>query len=156
MSKRTVTISLGAALESSTGLEPFQHIHGAMRLEIGGREVPYMGYFGPKDVCLNGWINVLLSVIAAFRAGQSQYVFDEGEQGQPAYRFDREGETGYLSIVNSTFSDGEADPEFQRVAFQWRDLEPALSEFGAVLLERVRAHAPPQVEHWRRILETRR
>jgi hypothetical protein len=155
MSKRTVIITLGETFESSTGLEPFQHIHGAMRLEIGGRVVPYMGYFGPDDVCINTWVAQLQAVSAAFRRDDTRYTFDEGEQGQPAFRFDRDGDTARLSIVASEISDGEGDDDVQGVAFQWRDLEPALHEFGAALLERVRTRAPSQVEHWRRILETR-
>jgi hypothetical protein len=152
----TVRITLGATLKSSTGQAKYQHIHGEMRLELGGRVVPYMGYFGPEDVCLNSWVVVLNALIAAFKQGDTTYVFDEGEQGQPAYRFERDGETAYLSIVDSALSDGVADPDFQRVPFRWFDLEPALKQFGQTLLEQLALLAPSQIEHWKRLLESGR
>lgn len=148
----TVRITLGTTLKSSTGQAKYQHIHGEMKLEIGGRIVPHMGYFGPTDVCLNGWIGELRVVIVAFKRGDTEYTFDEGEQGQPAYRFERDGETAYLSIVDSALSDGVANPRFQRVPFLWRDLEPALYDFGRALLGRLRTVAPSQLEHWKHLL----
>jgi hypothetical protein len=152
----TVSITLGEVFESATGQAPFQHIHGAMRLEIGGRVVPYMGYLGPNDVCLNNWIGELQGVIEAFKQGKTEYVFDEGEQGQPAYRFEHEGDVVYLSIVQSARTDATADPRFQRVAFQYRDLEPALHAFGQALLERIRRVAPSQEAYWARRLTPKR
>ena len=151
----TVRIVLGHTLKSSTGRAPYQHIHGEMKLELDGRVVPYMGYFGPEDVCLNGWVGELNRLITAFKGGEMEYIFDEGEQGQPAYRFERDGENAVLSIVDSALSDGVADRKFQRVPFLWRDLEPALNHFGEALLERLRTLAPSQLEHWKRLLDTR-
>jgi hypothetical protein len=150
----TVSITLGETLKSATGQEKYQHIHGQMRLEIGGRVVPYMGYFGPKDVCINGWVGVLRDVIKAFGRNEAAYTFDEGEQGQPAYRFERDGEMGYVSIVDSPLSEASGDRKFQRVPFVWLDLEPALNNFRDALLGRLQKLAPGQVEHWERIFKS--
>ncbi len=146
-------IALGETLTSATGQEKYQHIHGEMRLEIGGRVVPYMGYLGPKDVCINGWVRVLRSVIEVFGRDGLEHTFDEGEQGQPAYRFERDGEMAYLSIVDSPLSEASGDKKFQRVPFNWRDLEPALHGFRDALLGRLGTLAPSQVEHWKRVFK---
>jgi hypothetical protein len=152
--KSTVDIALGETLKSATGQEKYQHIHGEMRLEIGGRNVPYMGYLGPKDVCINGWVRVLRDVMKAFGRDETVFTFDEGEQGQPAYRFEREGEMAYLSIVDSPLSEASGDKKFQRVPFVWRDLEAALNNFRDALLGRLGKLAPSQVEHWARIFKS--
>ena len=124
-----------------------------MRLEIGGRNVPYMGYLGPKDVCINGWVRVLRDVTKALGQNDTEYTFDEGEQGQPAYRFERDGEMAYLSIVDSPLSEASGDKKFQRVPFNWRDLEPALHEFRDALLGRLGSLAPSQVEYWKKVFK---
>jgi hypothetical protein len=150
----TVSITLGETLTSATGLTKYEHIHGEMRLEIGGRVVPYMGYLGPKDVCINSWVGVLRYVIKVFGRDGVEHTFDEGEQGQPAYRFERDGEMGYLSIVESPLSEAKGDKKFQRVPFVWRDLEPGLNSFRDALLERLQKLTPNQSEHWKRIFKS--
>lgn len=148
----TVTISLGKAIRSLEDEQPYRHIHAEMRLEVGGRVVPHMGFFGPTDVCVRDWVEEIHAVIAAFERGETVYVFDEGEQNQPAFRFERDGDTGYLSIVDSGLSEGKTDADFQRVPFDCRDVTPALHIFGDALVERLTTLAPSQVEYWRGLI----
>jgi hypothetical protein len=44
----------------------------------------------------------------ALKTSGGRYVFDEGEQGQPAFVFEREGDQGFFSIAASEISDGDA------------------------------------------------
>ncbi|MBC7920833.1 MAG: hypothetical protein H7Z75_07040 [Ferruginibacter sp.] len=104
---------------SALDLDENSHIHGELQFVVGGRVVPYMGYFGPDDVCFNTWFGEFEQLIAHLDALSSgAYIFDEGEQGQPAYQFDRRGEHLYLSITASALSTGgEADDDWQQVPF---------------------------------------
>jgi hypothetical protein len=66
-----------------------------------------------------------------------RYVFDEGEQGQPAYEFQREGDVLYVSVIKSEVSDGAADPAWQRVPCDYREFEEqvglVVKHFGETL-----------------------
>jgi hypothetical protein len=37
------------------------HIHGLLQIKIGGKILPYLGYFGTDDVCFNEWVFELKS-----------------------------------------------------------------------------------------------
>jgi len=74
-----------------------RHVHGGLRLEINGRLVPYLGYWGPDDVCFGEWVNELWRAAQALRDSGGRHVYDEGEQGQPAFVFEREGDRGFLA-----------------------------------------------------------
>src|SRR5690606_16552269 len=83
------------------------HVHGLLRMKIGGRALAYPGYSGPEDVCFNASVHQLKPAPQRLRAsGRSSYTYDEGEQGQPAFLFEREGDIAYISIVASELSDG--------------------------------------------------
>ena len=59
---RTVRLTLGAF--GPAGTPPtFAHLHGELRLELGGRAAPRTGYFGPADLCLNDWVRELRAVL---------------------------------------------------------------------------------------------
>jgi hypothetical protein len=91
----------------------FEHIHGDLTISWNGKVVPGLGYFGPDDVCMGTWIHEFHEIIEALSKSETAcYVFDEGEQGQPAYKFKRDGQWVYLSIIASELSDGLADPDF--------------------------------------------
>jgi hypothetical protein len=125
------------------------HIHGELIVCLGGKRLPYLGYFGVDDVCFNTWLKELLSVEQALSASErAKYVFDEGEQGQPAFEFSREDEMLFTSVVASAISDGEADPSYQQVACLWADFQGALSRFKDALLAQVRAEDGPYAEVW--------
>ncbi len=71
-----------------------------LTLSPDGRNLPYLGFWGPDDVCLGEWARVL-AVMVATLSGQEEitYMYDEGEQGQPAFAFSRSGEQVHISIM---------------------------------------------------------
>ena len=78
------------------------HVHGTLTIEIAGRPVPHLGYFGPDDVCLSTWIVELCCVVNALAETRGEYTFDEGEQGQPAFHFARVDDEVVVSIIART------------------------------------------------------
>lgn len=129
-------------------LSPNAHIHGGLRLEIQGRIVPYMGYWGPDDVCMHDWLVELQCAAIALGQEGGRHVFDEGEQGQPAFVFSRREGRGYFSIVESEISDAEGDEAWQEVAFDPDEFIEALR----VLLEdfkgRLLSESPCVAPRW--------
>src|SRR5438128_1587274 len=70
------------------------HIHGTLAIVVGGKPLPMLGYFGPSDACLGDWAAELSRAARVLSSGDpASYVYDEGEQGQPAFVFQRKGET---------------------------------------------------------------
>jgi hypothetical protein len=124
------------------------HVHGGLRLEIGGRLVPYLGYWGPDDVCFGEWVNVFWRAAHALGSTGGRHVYDEGEQGQPAFVFEREGDRGSFSIAASEISDGEAHPDWQRVEFSPTDFLAAHDDFRRSFFAELRAAAPAVADGW--------
>ena len=122
------------------------HIHGGLRLEIGGRLVPYLGYWGPDDVCFGQWLNELWHAARALEQPGGRHVFDEGEQGQPAFVFEREGDRGFFSIAASEESDG--DPGWQRVEFVPAEFIAAFEDLLASFSRALRGASPAAAESW--------
>jgi len=101
---------------------PDEHIHGHLVIAVGDRVVPQMGFWGPHDVCFNTWFEELETVVRELRDRPSAtYVFDEGEQGQPAFQFARDDDLLRISVIDSLISDGVGDESFQSVACSWND-----------------------------------
>ncbi len=103
----------GADLSPLSSLSAGDHIHGRLRLEVSGLALPRMGYAGDlgDEACFQAWPPKLQGVANAFRGGYGATCLDgECEQGQPAFLFERSGERGFLSIVDSILTDGKADP----------------------------------------------
>ncbi len=124
------------------------HIHGGLRVEIAGRLVPYLGYWGPDDVCFGQWLDELRQAAAALAQPGGTHVFDEGEQGQPAFVFEREGDRAFLTIAASEISDGQADPDWQRVEFSPSDFLAAHIQFRESLLAELLAASPTGAKAW--------
>ncbi len=125
------------------------HVHGELRIEIGGRLVPWLGFFGPDDVCFGTWLDELWQVEEAFRADiNGRYVFDEGEQGQPAYLFERSGETAFLSIVDAEYTGGLGDPDWQRVGFSFAEFLAEHRRFRASFIALLYEKAPLVAAEW--------
>jgi hypothetical protein len=120
-------------------LTPDGHIHGGLRIEIGGRLVPSLGFFGPDDVCFNEWLKQLWQVAQAFHSAErGEHTFDEGEQGQPAFVFERVGDAGFFTIADSGFDAGRANPEWQRIQFSVADFVAEHSRFRESLFATIR------------------
>ncbi len=130
-------------------LEEDSHIHGGLRIMIDGRTVPYTGFFDEDDACFGYWIIELNGVIQAFEESESaKYVYDEGEQGQPAFVFERQGETVYFSINDSEITDGKADLEWQRVAFPYNEFHDQYLRFQRDFASEVRRSARVNADKW--------
>jgi hypothetical protein len=103
------------------------HVHGRVTIEIAGRAVPHLGHLGPDDVCLNTWLVGLCNAVNALAETGGKYIFDEGEQGQPAFSFERLG---------MRFSSPSTSPCWAKA-----QLIPNGSEFDS----RTKTFAPPSV-----------
>lgn len=96
------------------------HIHGALIIGFNNKVVSGLGYFGPDDVCFNQWLAEFSEIVKKHNLGGNYtHTFDEGEQGQPAYKFEKSGRILKFSIVNSEISDGKADPDWQEVEVKY-------------------------------------
>lgn len=125
------------------------HIHGGLRIEIGGRLVPHVGYFGnADDVCFAIWLDELKGVSTAFSEPTARYVFDEGEEGQPAFVFERSGESGFFSIVDSQISGTLGDAEWQRVEFVADNFLSEYARFQDSFITALRREAPGSADEW--------
>jgi hypothetical protein len=99
-------------------------------------------------VCFGEWVNELWHAAEALRAPGGRHVYDEGEQGQPAFVFEREGDRGFFSIAASAISEVLADPDWQRVEFSPSDFLAAHDDFRTTFFAEVRAAAPTVAEKW--------
>jgi hypothetical protein len=119
------------------------HIHGELEFKIGNKRVPYMGFGGPEDVCFSDWITQLDTVVHFFnRNDHFSYLYDEGEQGQPAYLFKRQKEKCFLSIINSKYEHGgTGHPQWQQIEFGYRDFLNRYREFREKFFKELQAAA---------------
>jgi len=124
------------------------HVHGRLRIEIAGRPLPHLGFFGPDDVCLNTWLVELCSVVNTLAGMGATYTFDEGEQGQPAFKFVRIGDDVSFSIIESMLGGGHADADWQDVRLPYQDLREAVDVFLDELRAELRRQAPKTWERW--------
>ncbi len=132
------------ALARSSG-----HIHGVLKLEVAGRVLPHMGFFGPDDVCFNTWVEELSQLVLKLGAGEAAtYTFDEGEQGQPAFVFRRDGDLLYVSVVDSQLSGAKGDLSYQSVGCQWSEFRAAVSSFLASFRAALLEQCPRVGQTW--------
>lgn len=126
------------------------HIHGLLTIEIAGRSVPQLGFFGPDDVCFDTWVVELCNVVNTLAHSPAEYTFDEGEQGQPAFKFERQGPEVAFSIVESSFSGtgGDADAEWQDVRFSYEEFRAVVVVFLDELRKQLRAQVPVEADRW--------
>jgi hypothetical protein len=131
------------------------HVHGRLEIRVNGLQLPYLGYFGPDDVCFNEWVFQLHSALHTLRsAPRIAHTYDEGEQGQPAFLFEREADALFVSIIASELSDGEADPDWQRVECHFPDFELSAAKFLADFRQHLCTVAPQfAAEWWSRIAQ---
>src|SRR5215469_7497305 len=89
------------------------YIYGSLIVEIDGRRVPWMGYWGPDMVEFWLWITEVSHMLIGFDKGDNEYEYDPIEQEQPAFKYVRDGDTVKLSVVASAHTNGRTDPEWQ-------------------------------------------
>ncbi len=126
---------------SRLDLDEHACVHGTIRLVIGGRRVPHMGLFGPDDVCLWDWLGHFYEVESAFRAN-ARVVVDAADQNEPAFVWERQEETGFLTIAACAWSGGVADLEWQRSPFLTSDFLTAHTKFRLEAREFIVREAP--------------
>jgi hypothetical protein len=136
--------------EPLSALTAESHIHGGLRLEIAGRLIPCLGFWGPDDVCFGTWLEELCHAAEALRTPGGKHTFDEGEQGQPAFVFERDADRGFFTIAASAFSGGKAHPGWQRVEFVPGDFQAAYHSFRTCFSAELHAAAPATAELWLR------
>lgn len=125
------------------------HVHGHLQIEIDGRALPHMGFFGPDDVCFNAWVQELSHVLRELGGGvASTYTFDEGEQGQPAFQFRRAEDRLFISIVDSPLSDAAGDSEFQNLSCAWSEFVAAVSSFFGSFRAELLERCPSAADAW--------
>jgi hypothetical protein len=125
------------------------HIHGCLEIQVNGASLPHLGYFGPDDVCFNEWVFQLHSALRTLTSTTSiSHIYDEGEQGQPAFLFQRESHDLFVSIVDSQLSDGKAHPDWQRVPCSYTDFEHNTSTFLTDFRQHLRTVAPQFAAEW--------
>jgi hypothetical protein len=62
-------------------------------------------------------------------------VYDEGEQGQPAFAFERDSRRLMVSVRDSLISGGDGDDDWNRVACDYDDLRLQVLLFRGLLRE---------------------
>jgi hypothetical protein len=124
-------------------------VHGTLWIRVAGQALPMLGYFGEDDACLGNWAVELAGAAATLsRADPSRYVYDEGEQGQPAFVFERAGSTVHVSIGASRISGGRARPDWGRQACELSLFVDAVSSFVESLDAEVRGASPVEGGRW--------
>ena len=152
--EKSVKLELGILKDASQKRKhKFEHLHGYLNFEINGRSVPYMGYWGEDDVCLNDWLHIFMDLRLVMKRNQKTYLFDDCEQGQPAYLFEVISENSIqLSVVDSECGDGLGDPEWQKVPFTYVDFEAEFLKLKKEFLAKIADIAPKKLHHWTLIL----
>ncbi|RKI37510.1 hypothetical protein D7Y27_25475 [Corallococcus sp. AB004] len=115
------------------------HIHGELRWTLAGRHVPWMGFWGPDDVCLGEWWDGLNATLT-----EETYTLDSCEQGSPAFLFERRGESVLLSLV-AGMGGGDPKPDWQQVPFAWDDWVKEVGAFKRRLREWIETKGPREI-----------
>jgi hypothetical protein len=124
------------------------HVHGRLSIEIDGREVPHLGFFGPDDVCFNAWLVELSHALAAVAEEAGEHTFDECEQGQPAFKFVRVRDMVSFSIVASVLSGSDGDSGWSDVRVPYGEFRDAVLSFVEELKGLLAHQAPSAWERW--------
>ncbi len=99
------------------------HVHGTLWIRVNGHELPALGFWGPDDACLGSWVAELTRAVQALESSaHACYVYDEGEQGQPAFVFSRFAESLRISLEPSALGHGIAP-------HPWPDQTCAFADF---------------------------
>lgn len=125
------------------------HIHGWLGLRINGRLVPRMGFFGDHDVCMNTWLIELQAVTKLERDAANTHVFDEGEQGAPAYTFRRDGTDLLVSVDASALSSASGEETWRGEQCKFDEFCSAVQRFEATFREELeRVLGPERAMSW--------
>jgi hypothetical protein len=123
------------------------HIHGRLEIVIDGRAVPELGFFGDADVCFDDWLVELCAIVKALEHDGAIYTFDDCDQGQPAFAFERRNANVIFSIVAGS-GGGSANSEWQRVSFDYDAFRAEVVRFVEALRTELRREIPSLSERW--------
>ena len=133
----------------------YAHIHGRLKLEISGNVLPSMGFFGPDDVCFNTWTEELSRITQILSDAEvAENTFDEGEQGQPAFSFKRQGDLLLVSVKDSMLSGAEGDASYQDISCSWPAFQLAVAYFMVCFRKTLLEQCPAVAEEWWRMRAT--
>jgi len=119
------------------------HVHGTLWIRVDGHDLPALGFFGPDDACLGSWAAELHAAVAALEhADPARHVFDEGEQGQPAFIFERAGASVRISLSASQYDSACEPPPWPSQTCTLAGFVAEVRKFLASLDAVVRAAAP--------------
>jgi hypothetical protein len=125
------------------------HIHGELAILVDGARVPHLGFFGPRDVCVGTWLREFTAARRTLATAKSAcHVFDEGEQGQPAFRFQRDGDRVNVSVVDSEISDGIGDSAWGTRSCTLAEFNSGIEAFLEELASTLENSAPGVGREW--------
>jgi hypothetical protein len=125
------------------------HLHGELLIVVAGEPIPRMGYFGPGDVCVAAWLRELTAAASGLRSSDpARHLYDECEQGQPAFLFERFGDVVSVAIVDSELGDGIGSPEWGRHSCSLADFETEVERFALYLEVLLESAAPGNGRAW--------
>ena len=84
------------------------------------------------------------------------HLFDEGEQGQPAFKFQRVGDRVDVSVVDSEIGDGAGDLEWGVKSCTIAEFNAGVATFIAELASSLEEIAPGVGRRWVHSLENSR
>lgn len=128
----------------------YTHIHGELQIVIDGRIVPHLGHYTDEDVCIGNWTVYLSKLFEKFETGIQTHIIYGDDQGQPDYRFEKENNDIYISIVESILG-GEDDPNWQKIKFDYIEFKEAFNKFKKGLLLDIAINAPEMVSYWNKV-----
>lgn len=129
-------------------LVPSAHIHGRLAISIDDHALPRLGYWNESDVCIGQWLAVLVHAVRQLGSGDGTYVYDEGEQGQPAYVFRRVGAALLVSVSESRLSGAPGSPDWVERPCELAAFAAATHTFLADLRAYLNEAAPAAAEVW--------
>lgn len=125
----------------------YTHIHGDLQIIINNNVIPNLGIDSKEEVCLGYWIEMLSQLFESLKRGVKSYAIEGGEQGKPAYLFEKDGEDVFLSIIDSLLG-GKGNKDWQKVQFKYSEFKEAFNHFKIKLLDEVKMVSPDMVEFW--------
>jgi hypothetical protein len=124
------------------------HVHGELLIIVDGEALPRLGFFGPRDVCVGTWVRELVRARVAVATPQGCHTFDEGEQGQPAFRFERIDDRVEVSVVDSDLSGAAGDHDWGVRSCYVSEFQRGVTAFLAELALTLEDAAPGVGRSW--------
>ena len=129
-------------------------ILGELQIIIHEKIVPHLGYESVNDVSIYYWMRGLTELFYNLDADVPFYIIHGDDQGQPDYRFDKQDDNIYLSIIASELG-GRADSNWQNIKFSYHEFKVAFYKFKEMLFLEIAKNDPDRVASWNEALIVR-